>query len=89
MSATASDVAKWMLEELQRTKHVYQDEAVFEIERKFGDAFVYDNENGNRAISRAVLKEFRKLTESTVVWERGDRCWRLREKYDEKGRGQS
>jgi hypothetical protein len=34
---------------------------------------VYENENGNLAINRQVLKEFRKLTEKTVVWERGVR----------------
>ncbi len=88
MSATAEEVAKWMLGQLQAQKYLYQEEVVADIADKFGDEFTYDNQNGNPAISRAVLAEFRKLTEKTVVWERGERCWRLREQFDEKGRGQ-
>ena len=31
-----------------------------------------------------VLKEFQKITPN-VVWDRGKRCWRLREKYNQTG----
>lgn len=77
----AADVARYMLEQLEKRRELYQEDIVFEIERKFGSAFVYDNENGNRAIDKKVLAEFRELTPDTV-WERGSRCWRKRQKYD-------
>lgn len=87
MSTTPADVAQWMLQKVQRDKDLYQQDAVSEIEDRFGD-FIYDNDNGNPAISQAVLREFRKLTYETVVWDRGERCWRLRDKFDGKGRSQ-
>jgi hypothetical protein len=46
---------------------MYQETVVYEILDRFGEEFVYDNENGNLAIARPVLKEFRKLTEDSVV----------------------
>lgn len=85
---TDSEVAAWMVEEFQRKKHLYQEEVVWEIKKKFGDSFVYDNENGNPAISKSVLKEFRKLTADDIVWERGERCWRTRITTDKSGRQQ-
>ena len=84
--ATPQEVAEWMFEELKREEYLYQQSVVYDIEQKFGSEFVYYNERGNPAISRDVLKEFRKLTEETVVWERGQRVWRFRESYDSPGR---
>jgi hypothetical protein len=52
---------------------------------RFGSDCVYENENGNLAIDRKVLSEFRKLTTDDVVWERGERLWRRREDYDPEG----
>ena len=71
--------------QLQKTKYLYQEDVVYQIEKKFGRAFVYDNENGNPAIEKKVLAAFRKLSGEQVVWERGERCWRYREKYDQQG----
>lgn len=88
MRPTAKDVARFMLSELKREKYLYQEQVVFDIQEQFGDEFVYDNENGNPAISKEVLKEFRALTEDRVIWERGERMWRFRESYDETGRMQ-
>lgn len=85
---TAADVAKWMMSELEKEGILDQESAVGDIEQKFGSAFVYENQNGNLAISKDVLSEFRKLTEDIVVWVRSDRCWRFREKYDDPGRRQ-
>lgn len=50
---------------------------------------MYFNDNGNVAIGKDVLKEFRQLTEGVAVWIRGGRYWRKRERGDEPGRGQS
>jgi hypothetical protein len=77
-----------MLEELRRVQYLYQADAAFEIEERFGSEFVYVNDNGNLAISRKVLAEFRELTADIVVWERGERLWRLREAHDQPGRQQ-
>jgi hypothetical protein len=85
---TASDVAAWMLAELDRVNQLYQDEAAHRILQLFGKDFVYINQNGNWAINRNALSEFKKLTGDTVVWERGTRSWRKRASYDKKGRQQ-
>ena len=79
---TAQTIAEWMLEELKREKYLYQEVVVYEIAERFGEKFTYDNENGNLAIDKSVLREFRRLTENIVVWERGSRLWRFREDYD-------
>jgi hypothetical protein len=78
------DVASFMKSQLDTKKYLYQEDIVYEIERKFGSDFVYTNENGNLAIARKVLNQFREVTPN-AVWERGERCWRLREKYDQPG----
>ncbi len=80
--ASAKDVALWMLEKLKRERTLYQETAVGEIAHIFGEKFVYDNRQGNPAIDKDVLTEFRKLTEDTVVWERGERAWRFRDDTD-------
>jgi hypothetical protein len=60
-------VARWMLAEVEREGDLYQETAVYEIEQKFGQEFVYENENGNPAIERRVLAAFRKVSEGSVV----------------------
>lgn len=84
---TAKDVAQWMLEEFKRqAEWLGQDDAAASIERLFGPQFVYQNDRGNLAISKEVLKEFRALTPDDVVWDRSERAWRRRESGDGKGR---
>lgn len=85
----AEDVAEWMLAELGKVQYLYQQDAVYSIERKFGASFVYVNDAGNLAIDRKVLAAFKKLTGDSVIWERGERLWRKREQHDEPGRLQS
>ena len=79
---THKQVATYMAQQLKKRKELYQEEVVYEIEYQFGSEFVYINENGNLAIDREVLKEFRKLTPN-AVWERGNRLWRIRQNYDD------
>lgn len=86
MSADATTVAGWMLEKLESSGSIYQEDVVYEIKDLFGSEFTYENENGNLAIEQKVLAEFRKLTENTVVWERDERVWRWRQDYDSAGR---
>lgn len=80
------EITRWMLAQLRADGVLYQDEAAAAIEARFGEAFVYENENGNLAIERKVLAAFRELTKATVVWEPGERSWRFREESDSPGR---
>jgi hypothetical protein len=89
MSTQHTEVARWMLEQIKKDGTLYQDQAAYEIASKFGEQFTYMNENGNLAIDRTVLKHFRRLTDETVVWERGYRLWRKREQGDTPGRRQA
>jgi hypothetical protein len=85
---TANDVAAFMLEELKRVRFLYQEHIVHDVRTKFGDEFVYLNENGNYAIDKKVLAAFRKIAPD-IVWERGERMWRERASYDASTRQQS
>jgi hypothetical protein len=83
----AADAARWMLGAFESGGgYLAQDDAALEIQRRFGDEFTYDNQNGNLAIRRDVLDEFRSLTADTVVWLRTERAWRRREPGDPAGR---
>lgn len=86
--ATAKDVAQWMVEQLKHSTYLDQEDVASKIKTRFGEVFTYDNENGNLAIGKTVLKEFRNLTQDTVVWDRADRCWRKRTRGDAAGRQQ-
>jgi hypothetical protein len=85
---TPSEIADWMLIEVQRDGVIHQDAVASEIERMFGEEFTPINENGNLSIRKDVLAAFRKISEDSVVWERGERFWRIRAPYDEPGRRQ-
>ena len=41
-----------MLEMLKKDQDLYQEEAVSDIQQNLGDAFVYENQNGNMAIAK-------------------------------------
>lgn len=84
--ATVKEVAWWMRDEMERKGDLYQTDAARGIESEFGKEFVYKNERSNLAIDRRVLREFRKLTEDTVVWMRWERCWVKRGEHDPPGR---
>lgn len=84
---SADDVAQWMLTALNaQGGYLAQEDAAYEIQRRFGEQFTYYNENGNPAIRRDVLAAFRKMTEKSVVWMRSERAWRRRETGDPAGR---
>ncbi len=77
-----------MRDELDRTGSLFQADAVAGIEREFGPGFIRENERGNSAIDRGVLREFRELTEADVVWDFWLREWRLRQPGDAPSRQQ-
>jgi hypothetical protein len=89
MVATAEAVAQWMFQELTtKPGLMFQEVIVWHIKQHFGDNFTYLNENGNLAIGRDVLREFRKLTKDSVVWDKRERAWRKRDQHDEPSRQQ-
>lgn len=87
-SATPATIAQWMLQQLETTPWLYQEMVVYKIRSQFGQAFVYNNANGNLAIRKDILAAFRKLTGDSVIWERGTRAWRKRRPHDKAGRQQ-
>jgi len=83
---SAHAAATWMCEQIEQHGVLYQDEAAAVITERFGDECTYVNDNGNLAINRDILSEFRTATEKTVVWDAAERMWRRREEYDSPGR---
>jgi uncharacterized protein DUF6953 len=61
---TDAAIAAWMLEQLREKRQIYQEQVAWDLRRKYGKQFTYDNANGNPAISKSVLKEFNKLTKA-------------------------
>lgn len=88
MTATATDVARWMSESIEAEEYLYQDVAANEIGSRFGAVFTHINQHGNVAINPDVLREFKKLSGDSVVWDRSERLWRKRQDYDSPGRQQ-
>lgn len=84
---TPKDVASWMTQELHPKKCLYQVDIVYVIAKRFGKQFVYENQNGNLAISKEVLRAFCAMTPD-AVWERGERCWRPRQPHEPHGQRQ-
>lgn len=78
-----------MSQQVQSEGRLYQIDAAEEIERRFGQEYIYYNAGGALAISREVLAAFSKLTGQDVIWVRGRRYWRKREADDKPGRIQS
>lgn len=72
---SAEDIAGWMLERIRTEGRLSQDRAVQEIPEAFGPEWVHTLDNGHAAISREVLKEFRRAHDGTVQWDRDRRFW--------------
>lgn len=75
-------IAEWMLSEFKKHGELFQVDAVMGIEKHFGPGFIDTNDNGNQAISRKVLSEFRVLTDGLVSWSRSERCWKPKAETD-------
>lgn len=80
---SAKDVAAFMLEHLEKTHSVYQSDIVLLVHERFGDKFVYINENGSYVFIPSVLTAFKKLAGDKVVWCRLSKYWRLRMSTDD------
>lgn len=86
--ATTADVAAWMLSVVQTSGELTQNNAYYEINKQFGSGFTTVTNSGSPSIKGGVLTAFKRISEDTVVWERGDKKWRKREFYDAIGRDQ-
>ncbi len=84
--STPRDAAEWMAGAVNREGCLYQDEAADHLHKHFGKAFADENDTGGMSIAKDVLAEFRAMTAKTVVWDRGEKCWRRRERGDGSGR---
>jgi hypothetical protein len=77
--STPEDVGRWLhqtiLENGGRRSH--QAVLVRRIRAEFGEEFSYRNKNGNWAIDKAALKEFNRLRDEHIVWDRSDQTWRV------------
>jgi len=83
-----SDVAEWMLSVIQEQGELTQNNAFYEINKRFGSGFTTITNSGSPSIRTSVLTAFRKISDEVVIWERGDKKWRKREFYDAPGRQQ-
>ena len=85
---TVQDIAQWMFNRVKNKSPVYQEEIVYDIKREFGSEWVNETEYGNLAINKKILNEFNRITKDVVVWEKYDKCWRMRTARDSPGRQQ-
>lgn len=83
---TASEVAAWMVSELNRQGCLYQDDVVDYLVRTRGGKLFRENADGNLVVGNEVLDAFMRLTQHNVVWVKPDRYWRFRVAEDEPGR---
>ena len=83
-----ADVARWIVDQVQSNAVFYEATTSYLIRRQFGERFLYQKANGKWTISKRVLALFNELTDVDVVWERGQRCWRMRRLSDKPGRNQ-
>lgn len=75
MTATASEIATWMVDIITAEQRVLQTEMVEAIEAKFGADWIYVGDSGHPSVDRSVLKEFRKAHRGNVRWDREARAW--------------
>lgn len=75
----ASVVAEWLLKQIENVapRHAYQNQLVVKIRKDFGSEWSYQNDNGNWAISKEVLKEFGKLKYPNLQWHSGSQSWQV------------
>lgn len=81
-----NSIAAWMLSEIEKHNCIYQDDVVDYLVKSKEEGFLRENSDGNLVLGLDLLKAFKKLTETNVVWVKPDRYWRFRVAEDEDGR---
>lgn len=66
-----------MINHIREQQFLVQTDAAHHIEVEFGPEWVYENENGNKAIDKAVLAYFRSIKPTEIEWDRSDRGWSI------------
>jgi hypothetical protein len=74
----AKDVARWLARELYDRKVLDQDVAVAAVRKKFGNAFVVQQESGNFGLAENVRRRFRKEYDGWADWNTKAKCWEAR-----------
>lgn len=69
-------ICEWMIDQLQERKQLYQRQVVDFIRSQYGDKYLYTNENGNPAIEKIVLREFRQQAKGRSAWDKHGSYWR-------------
>ena len=82
----AKTTAQWMFSKLKQDKCLYQDDVVDFVVKTKDETNLKENIDGNLVLKSNVLNEFKKLTETNVVWVKAGFYWRFRVKEDEEGR---
>lgn len=78
--------SRWMLSQLERDGCIYQDDVVDYLVKNSADFLLRENSDGNLVLGAELLKAFKGITETTVVWVRPNFYWRWRVAEDEAGR---
>ena len=73
---TSKEVAQWMLDQMGASHWLHQEAIAQRIQTSFGEELVYRNKNGKFGIRKAVLVEFKRLTQGQLIWVHSERAWR-------------
>ena len=82
----ASEVASWMLTQINKHGCIYQDDVVDYLVKSKVELHLRENSDGNLVLSIAVLEEFMAVSSFSVVWVKPQKYWRWRVAEDEPGR---
>lgn len=77
---TPAEIAAYLLERINAEGTVYQSDFVHDVSARFGEKFVFINDNGNPAVVPSVYRVFRKIKAENpreVQWDRWDFSWNL------------
>ncbi|MDN4600741.1 hypothetical protein P5G61_05850 [Paenibacillus sp. F6_3S_P_1C] len=73
------EIAQWLYDKILEEQVVFQYDAVREVEKKFGEKYIYVNDNGNKAIDKKITSAFRDINKDNLIeWDRYDFKWVLR-----------
>jgi len=75
MENKSNEIAQWMLDEVKEQGMLPQETVVSYIKEKYGEQYLYTNENGNLSIDKEVKKLFKKMHRGQVAWDRDGFFW--------------
>jgi hypothetical protein len=72
---TAEDVARMMMEEIEKAGELGQEEATMLIREQYGEHFLHETDYGNYGINQDVLNAFKRLRGDRVKWYGSQKLW--------------